>query len=146
MEGAEPGSVMVIVVEDGLDIAGWGGLLTAGAVAKELAGTVLDSGVRDVVEVEEAEYPVFARSVVPSTTVGRYSTTGTQVPVICGEVLVNPGDIIVGDRDGVVVVPREKAAEVLRVAQEIEATERQMTQEIERLGSILKAYEHFSRI
>lgn len=146
IEEAEPGSVLVIAVEDGEDITGWGGLLTAGAVAKGLGGTVTDGGVRDVGEIEEAEYPVFAGSVVPSTSVGRYSTTGVQVPITCGGVLVSPGDIIVGDRDGVVVVPRGKAAEVLKTAQEIEETERQMTQEITKLGSLLKAYQRFTRI
>jgi len=146
MENASPGDVLVIVMEGEKDVAGWGGLMTAGAIVKELAGTILDCGTRDVIEIEETRYPVFARSIVPSTSPGRYVTSAIQVPVMCGGVRVNPGDIIVGDRDGVVVVPREHAAEVLKAALGMEETERQMTREIEKLGSLLKAYQRFTRI
>jgi len=66
--------------------------------------------------------------------------------VICGGVRVNPGDIIVGDRDGVVVVPREQAAKVLETALAMEETERQMAREIYKRKSLLKAFEHFRRI
>ena len=146
MENASPGDVLVLVIDGGKDVAGWGGLMTAGAIVKELAGTILDCGTRDVIEIEEARYPVFARSIVPSTTPGRYVTSAVQVPVICGGVRVNPGDIIVGDRDGVVVVPREQAAKVLETALAMEETERQMAREIYKRKSLLKAFEHFRRI
>jgi regulator of RNase E activity RraA len=146
MEDAEVGSVMVVAVENGLDITGWGGLLTAGAVAKGLAGTVTDGGARDVVESEEARYPVFAASTVPSTSVGRYSITGVEIPVLCGGVWVNPGDFIVGDRDGVVVVPCDRADDVLAAAQEMEESEREMMEAIAETGSLLKAFQRFTRI
>ncbi|MDQ7842971.1 MAG: RraA family protein, partial [Armatimonadota bacterium] len=117
-----------------------------GAVARRLGGAVLDAGVRDIEEIRQAGFPVFSRTVIPSTTVGRYITVGLNLPVVCGGVLVRPGDLLVGDTDGVVVVPAEAAAEVLRAAREIEETERRMAEAIGRLGSIRKAVQEFARI
>lgn len=149
IDEALPGAVIVIAMEDpegAKDVAQWGGLMTAGAVTRRLSGAVLDAGCRDVEEIREAGFPVFARTVVPSSTVGRYVTVAKDIPVVCGGVLVHPGDIIVGDADGVVVVPHQHAAEVLAAAQQIEETERRMTDAIRRLGSIRKAVEEFARI
>ena len=118
------GSVIVIATGAEEELAVWGGLMTAGAVANRLEAAVLDSGVRDLTEIRrDYDFPVFARSVSPGTTVGRFKTLAAQVPVPVGSVIVHPGDIIVGDIDGVVVVPRAKAAEVLAMAEEIDARE-----------------------
>ena len=73
-------------------------------------------------------------------------TVAKDVPVTCGGVLVHPGDIVVGDTDGVVVVPRAQAAEVLAAAAQIEETERRMTARIKEVGSIRQALEEFARI
>jgi regulator of RNase E activity RraA len=84
--------------------------------------------------------------VTPSSTVGRYITVDRDVPVTCGGVRVHPGDLIVGDTDGIVVVPLVNAGEVLRVATEIEETEQRMVEAIRRTGSILRALDEFARI
>lgn len=149
IDEAAPGAIIVIAMEDpegGRDVAQWGGLMTAGAVTRQLGGAVLDAGVRDIEEIKQANFPIFSRSVVPSSTVGRYVSVAKEIPVVCGGVLVHPGDIIVGDTDGVVVVPQGKAEEVLATAEQIEETERRMTEAIRRLGSITKAVEEFARI
>jgi regulator of RNase E activity RraA len=149
IDAAAPGDVIVIGMEDpagSRDVACWGGLMATAAVTRRLGGAVLDAGVRDADEIRQLGFPVFSRSVVPSTTVGRYITVDRDVPVICGGVRVHPGDLLVGDADGVVVVPRTQAAEVLAVAREIEETERRMTEAIRRTGSILRALDEFSRI
>jgi 4-hydroxy-4-methyl-2-oxoglutarate aldolase len=149
IDAAAPGDVIVIGMEDppgSRNVACWGGLMATAAVTRRLGGAVLDAGVRDVEEIRQLGFPVFARSVIPSTTVGRYVTVDRDVPVVCGGVRVHPGDILVGDADGVVVVPRAQAAQVLAVAREIEETERRMTEAIRRTGSILRALEEFSRI
>jgi len=149
IDEAAPGAVIVIGMEDPehtRDVALWGGLMTAGAVARRLGGAVLDAGARDAAEIRQANFPVFSRSIIPSSTVGRYVTVGLNLPVSCGGVRVAPDDIIVGDADGVVVVPRAAAADVLAAAQQIEETERRMTEAIGRLGSIRKAVEEFARI
>lgn len=150
IDQAEAGSIVVIGTVEGPgahgEVAFWGGLMTAGAQASGVAGAVVDAGVRDVDEAREAGFPVFARSTVPSTTVGRYVTVDHGVSVVCGGVRVEPDDIVVGDGDGVAVVPRARAAEVLEIAREIEATEREMTAAIAEEGSIVKAFERFGRI
>ncbi|HXF81425.1 MAG TPA: RraA family protein [bacterium] len=149
IDEAPPGAVIVIGMEEpasGRNVAQWGGLMTAGAAARGLGGAVLDGGARDVVEIREAGFPVFSRTVIPSSTVGRYVTVGLNIPVVCGGVLVRPGDFIVGGEDGVVVVPQDAAAEVLAEARAIDATEARMAQAIGRLRSIRKAVEEFARI
>jgi regulator of RNase E activity RraA len=149
IDEAAPGAVIVIAMEDpenARNVAQWGGLMTVGAVTRRLAGAVLDAGARDAAEIRQAGFPVFSRSIIPSSTVGRYITVGLNLPVTCGGVLVSPGDIIVGDTDGVVVVPGAAAADVLAAAQQIEETERRMTEAIKRLGSIRKAVDEFARI
>lgn len=125
IDEAPRGSVIVISVEGGQpDVAVWGGLMTAGAVANGHVGAVLDGAVRDLTEIRrDYGFPIFARDVSPGTTLGRYKTVASQVPVRVGDVVIHPGDIIVGDVDGVVVVPKDQATEVLAMAQEIDARE-----------------------
>jgi 4-hydroxy-4-methyl-2-oxoglutarate aldolase len=149
IDTSEPGTVIVIGMEDpeaGRRVAVWGGLMTTGAMVRGLAGAVLDAGLRDVQETREAGFPVFARSVVPATTVGRFVTLDRDIPLNCGGVLVRPGDIVVGDMDGVVVVPLVAAREVLAKARELENGERRMVEAIERHGSILAALKELGRI
>lgn len=149
IDAASPGTIVVIGMEDpegSRDIACWGGLMATAAMTRRLGGAVLDAGVRDVEEIRAMGFPVFARSVTPSSTVGRYITVDRDVPVTCGGVRVHPGDLIVGDTDGIVVVPLVNAGEVLRVATEIEETEQRMVEAIRRTGSILRALDEFARI
>ncbi|MDQ7820485.1 MAG: RraA family protein [Armatimonadota bacterium] len=149
IDEAPPGSIIVIATDDpeaARDVALWGGLMTVAAVTRGLGGVVLDGGVRDAEEIRREGLAVFARSVVPSTTVGRYATVARDIPVVCGGVPVHPGDIVVGDGDGVVVVPREAAAEVLAAAEQIEQAERAVAQRIREVGSIRRAVEEFARI
>lgn len=147
IDGAEPGSVVVIAIGEEPDVAVWGGLMTAGAHMRQLAGAVLDGAVRDVEEIErDFGFPVFARAVSPNTTVGRYRTVAKDVPIRCGGVDVRPGDLVIGDADGVVVIPREQVGEVIDRAEEIEERERKQTAAIKEMGSLVKAVEQFKRI
>lgn len=148
IDEAAPGSVIVISIEGGEpDVAVWGGLMTAGAVANGHAGAVLDGAVRDLTEIRrDYDFPVYARDVSPGTTLGRYRTVASQVPVRVGGIMVHPGDIIVGDVDGVVVVPREKAAEVLKMAQEIDARELEQARLIIAEKSLRKGLAKYGRI
>jgi len=146
IDEAEPRSVVVIVVEEGLDISGIGGLMATACKARELAGAVIDGAARDVDEIEQLGFPVFCRSITPATSVGRYVSVGRNMPVQCAGVTVSPGDIIVGGTDGVLVVPRQKAAQVLEIAQKIDEKERKMVPMIKELKSILKAVEKFKRL
>ncbi len=148
IDEAAPGSVIVISIAGGEpDVAVWGGLMTAGAVANGHAGAVLDGGVRDLVEIRrDYGFPIYARSVSPGTTLGRYRTVAAQVPVRVGGVVVHPGDLIVGDVDGVVVVPQAQAAEVLKMAQEIDARELEQAKLIIAEKSLRKGLAKYGRI
>jgi 4-hydroxy-4-methyl-2-oxoglutarate aldolase len=147
IDEAEAGAVMVIGIDGEADVAVWGGLMTAGAVANGLAGAILDGGVRDVTEIRrDYDFPVFARSVSPGTTVGRYRTLNANVPVTCGDIIVNPGDLIVADADGVVVVPREHIDAVLELALEIEKKEAEQAKFIRETGSLRQGLAKYQRI
>jgi regulator of RNase E activity RraA len=146
IDNAEPGEIGVIVVVNGLNIAGIGGLMATGAVSRNMGGMVIDGGVRDVEEITRLGLPVFARSYTPATAVGRYISVSYDEPVECAGVIVKPGDIIVGGTDGVVRVPKEHAAEILKVAQEIDVKEANMVPVIKKLKSIQKAVQEFNRI
>jgi regulator of RNase E activity RraA len=146
IDNAKPGEVGVIVIEDGLDTAGIGDLMGTDAKARGMAGIIIDGGVRDVVDLREMGFPVFARSITPATAVGRFASVARNIPVRCAGVMVNPGDIIVAGEDGVVVVPQAKAAEVLKEARKIDATEDKMVPLIKQYKSLQKVVEMFKRI
>lgn len=141
------GSVIVIDIDGEADVAVWGGLMAAGAEVNRLAGAVLDGGVRDVTEIRrDSGFQVFARSVSPGTTLGRFKTLASNVPVLCGGIRVNPGDLIVGDLDGVVVVPRKHVAAVLEMATEIENREAEQARLIRETGSLREGLAKYGRI
>lgn len=143
------GSVVVIGLTSGPDpdVALWGGLMAAGAEVNGLAGAVLDGGVRDVAEIRrESGFQVFARSVSPGTTVGRYKTVAANIPITCGSILVAPGDLIVGDLDGVVVVPKAYVEAVLKVAIEIEQRELEQARLIKESRSLREGLAKYGRI
>ena len=141
-----PNSVYVMVVENGVDIAGMGGLMGTAMAARNFSGAVIDGGVRDVGYLQKIGFPVFALGIVPSTSVNHYRFAGTNIPVVCDGVAVNAGDFIVADGDGVVVVPRAKAAEVLAIAQDLDFKEHSMYGYIEKLRSIEEAVKKFGRL
>ncbi|MBI4892582.1 MAG: RraA family protein, partial [Acidobacteria bacterium] len=146
IDAAPAGSVYVIVLPDGADVAGIGGLMSTAMKFRSLAGAVVDAGVRDTPQIKRIQFPVYARGIVPSTSVNHYRFKAANVPVVCAGVTVNPGDIIAADEDGVVVVPKAKAAEVLKRAQELDDTEHRMYPFIEKLKSIAEAVAKFGRI
>jgi len=146
IDSGGPNSVYVMVVEDGADIAGMGGLMGTAMQARDFSGAVIDGGVRDTAYLQKIGFPVFALGTVPSTSVGHYRFAGANVPVVCDGVAVSPGDIVVADSDGVVVVPRAKAAEVLAAAQEMDFKEHSMYAYIEKLKSIEEAVRKFGRL
>jgi 4-hydroxy-4-methyl-2-oxoglutarate aldolase len=146
IEAAKPGEVGVIVIENGLNVAGIGGLMGTTAKARGMAGVIVDAGVRDLAELRALRLPVYARSVVPSSTVGHFASVAMDVPVECAGQTVRPGDIIVAGEDGVVVVPQERADEVLKRAQEIDERESKMVPLILKNKSLTKAIQIFNRI
>jgi regulator of RNase E activity RraA len=139
-------SVYVMAVEDGEDIAGMGGLMGTAMAARGYAGAVIDGGVRDVAYLRKIGLPVYATGIVPSTSVHHYRFSGAQIPLVCNGVRVNPGDIVVADSDGVVVVPRSQAQPVLALAQQMDFKEHSMYAVIEQMKSIVAAVKKFGRL
>jgi regulator of RNase E activity RraA len=139
-------SVYVMVVEDGVDIAGMGGLMGTAMHARDFSGAVIDGGVRDVAYLNKIGFPVYALGIVPSTSIGHYRFAGANIPVVCDGVAVNAGDIVAADADGVVVVPRASAAQALKLAQELDFKEHSMYAVIEKFKSIEEAVKKFGRL
>jgi 4-hydroxy-4-methyl-2-oxoglutarate aldolase len=146
IDAAPAGSVYVMKLEDGGDIAGMGGLMATAMKARGLAGAVVDAAVRDVPQIKKLQFPVYSTGIAPSTSINHYRFAGVNVPVNIAGALVHPNDIISADEDGVVVIPRAKAAEVLKRAQELDNTEHTMIPFIEKFRSIREAVAKFGRI
>lgn len=146
IDAGQKDSVYVMVVDDGADIAGMGGLMGTAMSARNYAGAVIDGGVRDVAYLQKIGFPVFALGIVPSTSVHHYRFADSNVPVICDGVTVHPGDIIVADADGVAVVPRAAADRTLALAQQLDYKEHSMYAIIEKAKSIVEAVKQVGRL
>lgn len=122
----------VIVIYNGSPhVAPWGELATLSCINKGVVGVVIDGAVRDVEDIRKINFPVFATSIVPNA--GEPKGFGEiNAQIQCGGQTVNPGDFIVGDDNGVVVIPRERAYEIARRAVEVEKNERRIREEIKR--------------
>jgi regulator of RNase E activity RraA len=116
VDSIQPGEVVVVSTQQSRRNAPWGELLSTAAKARGARGAVIDGLVRDVRKIESLGFPVLAAGIKPVDSVGRGIVTGYNVPVECGEVLVNPGDFVFADFDGVVVVPKTLVEEVVRLA------------------------------
>ncbi len=147
IDEADEGSVIVISISGEPNVAVWGGLMTAGAVANKHEGAVLDGGVRDLVEIKrDYDFPVYARSVSPGTTLSRFRTIESNVAVEVGDIMVHPGDLIKADIDGVVVVPQEHAEAIVTMAEEIDARELEQARLIIESGSLRDGLAKYGRI
>jgi regulator of RNase E activity RraA len=145
LDEAPAGSVLVYVLEDGLEIAGLGNLMATTAKVRGLAGVVIDGGVRDVDEVEDIGLPVWSRSITPATSVGRMVSVSKQQPVTCAGISVHPGDWIVADWTGVVAVPQDKIGDVVQLLRQYDAKETKMVPIIKETKSMLKALAKYNR-
>jgi len=126
LERCSPGDVLVLHRHQDRRHAAWGGILSLAAREAGLAGVVIDGAATDWREITDMRFPVFCRNLSALTT--RRLDLGGRVgePVLCGGVTVRSGDIILGDEDGVVVIPQEDGPEALRLGQEKERSEARM--------------------
>ncbi|HKF78463.1 MAG TPA: RraA family protein [Candidatus Dormibacteraeota bacterium] len=132
IDDVPPGSIVVLDNCGRLDSTVWGDILTIIAHRMKLGGTVINGVCRDAARSLELGYPIFSRGVYMRTGKGRVQADAVQVPVSLGEVRVEPGDLVVGDADGIVVIPRSRQEEVLAASREISEAEARIRQEIER--------------
>lgn len=119
---AEPGDIIVVSAGEYEEAGSFGDVLANACLAKGIGGLVTDSGVRDTLQLRDLGFPVFSLSVCIKGTV-KETLTATNEPVVVGGELIHPGDIIVGDADGLVVVRREEALEVAKLSEAREAAE-----------------------
>lgn len=104
----------------------WGGVMTATAVGKKLKAACIDGGIRDTHQILEKNFPVFYKYRTSNGSLGRCLITHYQIPVLIGDVFVKPGDVIMGDVDGVLAVPRDIVYDVLIRAEEIKNNEKKI--------------------
>jgi len=128
IQNSSPGDVIVIDNRGDLQNNCWGEILSMGALKQGVSGVVVDGAVRDVDSCEEFGFPVHARGTVPITARGRIVQEAWNVPIRLGNIAVRPGDIVVADINGVVVVAVEHIESVLAVAEDIFSKETQMVE------------------
>ena len=136
----------VIVIDNGgrMDTSCWGGILANSAKMKGVAGTVIDGCCRDLDDCIDVDYKVFARGTVVCTARGRVIEESTNKLIQFGGVQVRPGDIVIGDSSGVVIVPQEHMEEILKKAEMLWQKEEDMIAEIKDGANILEVDEKYN--
>jgi 4-hydroxy-4-methyl-2-oxoglutarate aldolase len=130
LQVAEPGEIVVVSTCGSTTTALFGELMCHTAAAKKLGGIIVDGAIRDVDGIKALGMPAFSRTVSPGSC-DKDGPGEINVPISCGNTVVMPGDIVVGDDDGVTVVPRDSAEEVLGLVDELMARERKRIAEIQ---------------
>ncbi|MDP2325633.1 MAG: RraA family protein [Gammaproteobacteria bacterium] len=125
-----PGEVVVVCTSESKRNAPWGELLSTAARARGARGAVIDGLIRDISKIQTLGFPVFTAGVKPVDSKGRGLVVDYNLPVVCGGVLVSPGDLVVADDDGVVVVPAEVVPNAIRAAREKVALENNTREEL----------------
>ena len=138
-----PGDVVVLDNGGRTDCTVWGDILTVTAMAKGISGTVIEGVCRYVPTILEEKYPIFSRGRFMMTGKDRVMVEATQAIVTIGRVQVKPGDILVGDDSGVVVVPQEMAEKVLEAVKEIEEAESFIVEAVRGGSTLREAREKF---
>ena len=139
---ARGGEIVVVEHRGRLDVSGWGGLLSRGALAKGIVGVVIDGAFRDIDEATELGLPVYGRAAVPVTARGRVAEHAFNEPITVAGIAVKPHDLVIADGSGIVFVNQLRADEIVSVAEDIFAREQLMTRDIEAgrpLGEVLGA-------
>ncbi len=137
IDSLKPGDVLVASTNRSTRTCLWGDLLSTASRARGARGAVIDGHVRDVRRIEQMGFPVFATGIRPVDSFGRGAVLGHGMPVNCGGVIVNPGDIIFADIDGIVAIPQQVAAEVIERARAKVRGENQTRADLER-GDLLR--------
>lgn len=146
IEAASPGDIICVEQRTGVDAASWGGNLTIGALARQVAGVIVDGPVRDIDECRQLRFPVFARNATARTARGRIVEVSTGEPIQMGDVTVTPGDYVIADASGVAFIAQADIARVVEAAETIVARENAMAQALREgkpIGQVMGAsYEH----
>jgi len=147
---ASEGDVIVVDACGDTETSIWGGLMAGLCQQKGVVGAVVDGAIRDTDEIKALGFPICTRAIVPRSThspySGRMEPIEVNVPITCGGVPVNPGDIVLADEIGVVVVPQEEAGEVLERAREQAAQEEETRKRIKEGKTVEELLSEFGRL
>jgi len=147
---AQAGDVIVVDAAGETETSIWGGLMSGLCQMKGVVGAVVDGGIRDTDETRDLGFPMFSKSVVPRSThtpySGRMEPLEVNVPIQCAGVIVNPGDLVLGDEVGVVVIPLEDAAQILEKARDLAEKEEAARQKIKEGKTLEQLLEEFGRL
>jgi regulator of RNase E activity RraA len=147
---AQIGNVIVVDAAGETETSIWGGLMAGLCQQKGVVGAVVDGAIRDTDEIRSLGFPIFSRAIVPRSTHSPFSKRmepiEVNVPIQCAGVLVAPGDVVLADEIGVVVVARSEAAEVLKRAQEQAAQEEATRQRIREGKTVEELLAEFGRL
>lgn len=141
IDAADPGDILVMELAGRTDVPGWGGLLSLAAATKGLAGIVIDGACRDIDDSAAAGFPVYARGVVPITARGRVIQDSVNQEIQFAGVQVHPGDYVVADGSGTIIVAAARAEEVIAKGEEIAARESRMADAVRNGASIVEVME-----
>ena len=147
---AGEGDVIVVDACGDTETSIWGGLMAGLCQQKGVVGAVVDGAIRDTDEIKALGFPICTRAIVPRSThspySGRMEPIEVNVPITCGGVPVNPGDIVLADEIGVVVVPQEEAGEVLERAREQAGQEEETRKRIKEGKTVEELLSEFGRL
>jgi len=144
IDAANPGDVILIDNRGDLNNNCWGGILSMGAKMKGISGVVVDGAARDIDACREFGFPVYARGTVPITARGRIMEESFNEVIRIGDIQVRPGDIVMADINGVVIIPVEKLDEVLKAAEEVLQKEEAMVEELRKGVPILEVDQKYA--
>lgn len=143
LEEITPHSISVWATNGDFSAAHWGEIMSTAARERGCTGAVVDGGVRDTSFILDMNFPVFCRFKCSASSIGRWSIRRFQVPIKIGQTQIIPGDFIMGDIDGVVVIPQAIAYDVLTEAEEISLRERKMRAELHKGARITEVYKKY---
>jgi 4-hydroxy-4-methyl-2-oxoglutarate aldolase len=143
VDSLEPGQVMVASTQQSTRTCLWGELLSTAAVARGAQGAVIDGYTRDVRMIEKMRFPVFSTGMYPVDSAGRGMVTDYNCTIICGGVEVHPGDVIFGDYDGVIVIPRKSVHEVIERAVSKVEGETTTREELKKGSTLREVYDKY---
>lgn len=143
IDSLQQGEVTVHSTDYSYQIATWGELLSTASMLRGSTGAIVDSLTRDIKKIIQIGFPVFSRGIKPTDSKGRGYLLATDVPVMCGDINVNPGEIVLGDYDGVVVIPKHIEKEVIQSCIEKIEGENNTRRELYEGKTLAEVYEKY---